>query len=756
MADKISKVVLAWSVTGQPAVLQSVGMVQASINNAKKASDLLHDSIVGLRSLDAAKELGAKFGVLAGNIETADDNARQLGIELGKIGASKSEIAAAATEFERFRKAQAELPSFSDEELGLGGAGGRKGQSLGSKIRSLPSVQIPGLGIGTDAIGNLLRVIERIPPAALPAIAALGAVAVAFALISKTVPDVTSGIRQITALDKAYYEARIKGTKDSINAIIEQKKFEQQVAQAQVDNLAFVAEGYAEIQRKSEGLPNVINPIIEVFGALNAANFKDIREARIKYDEAQAALKKANEDLDLYNGLLGEQSTALNTAAEAQKKATEDGIQRVIELAGKQAETQIQINDLIKNGTKEELAAKKKTVEAAKEKALIELNLIGEQLANAKEGSLAQQEYQNRVAELTREFNDADDQLIALNNSVVLLGVKLNDAKEKIEKNNEEIADLIIGYNEDVTKADEDARKTLADIADRYNTALVKAAEDAAKAAEQALQKLNDQAEKLATNLQRDNEAAQRKAQDDALKAAIKFQEQEAKAARDHANAILKIKQDADNREQDLIAARDFAGLFRSRRDTATQISQLNTQYQQEQAERLAAFQQAQADRAQDYANQQRERMIKYQQALEDARKQYNRELAQANSAYIAAQAAAVRARDTQLQIAQTEYTTKLNMLRDHIQRSLALYAQGLDAEEQLRQARTAALLQQAALAAGNFAAPSVQFPGSNSITNNSSSSASFVNNFNISGGNQGLVDLINSQISRTISGYLN
>lgn len=753
MADKVSKVVLAWSTTGETQAVASVGKVQAAVNNAKKASETLNEELGNLRGLDIAKELGQYYGTLAGDIEKADVAAKNLGDALFKVGASKTEIAAAATEFERFRQAQAELPTFSDGELGVGGGGGGGLSRIGSKIRSLPSTQIPGLGIGTDAIGNLLRVVGAISPAALPAIAALAALGAAVAVVAKNVPDVTAGIRQITELDKAYYEARIKGTKDSINSIIEQKQLEQKIAQARVDDLQFVAQGFDEIKQKSgDALGGVLIGITEVAGALNAGNFKDVRDARIAYDQAQEELKKANKELGLYNGLIDDQTVALNTAIEAQKKATADGIQRTIDLAGKQADTQIEIQKLIAEGSAKDLEAKKKSVEAEKEKATIELGILGAQLAAAKDGSAEQIAFQAKILELTRAFNDADDQLQALNGSVVTLGVTLNDAKAKIEKNNTEIGNLIIGYNEDRAKADDAAYKELADIQQKYNDSLVKAAQDAADAAEKALQKLNDQAEKLATNLQRDNESAQRKAQDDALKAAIKFQEAEAKAARDHANTLLKIQQDAANREQDLIASRDFAGLFRSRRDTATQIQQLNQQYTQEQAERLLAFQQAQADRANDYANQARERQIKYQQALEDARKQYNKELTAANVAYIAAQSAAVRARDTQLQIAQSKYDAEINLLNAHIQRSLQLYAQGLSAEEQLRQAQTAALLQQAGLANGNFAAPAVNFGGAG-VSNSTSSNSTLLNNtFNIRGSNP---SNIANEVLRVISGLI-
>jgi len=249
MADKVSKVVLAWQVQGDSAAVASVGRVQAAVNNAKKASETLNEELGNLRGLDIAKELGQYYGTLAGDIEKADVAAKNLGEALFKVGASKTEIAAAATEFERFRQAQAELPTFSDSELGVGGGGGGGLSRLGSKIRSLPSTQIPGLGIGTDAIGNLIRVVGAISPAALPAIAAVAALGAAVAVVAKNVPDVTAGIRQITELDKAYYEARIKGTRDSINAIVEQKQIEQKIAQARFDDLQFVSQGYDIIKQ---------------------------------------------------------------------------------------------------------------------------------------------------------------------------------------------------------------------------------------------------------------------------------------------------------------------------------------------------------------------------------------------------------------------------------------------------------------------------------------------------------------------------
>jgi len=752
----VSKQVLAWSTTGVDNTVASVGRVQAAVNNAKKASETLNDELGNLRGLDIAKELGQYYGTLAGDITKADVAAQNLSTALFKVGATKTEIAAAATEFERFKKAQAELPTFDDAELGLGGAGGKKGQSLGSKIRSLPSVQIPGLGIGTDAIGNLLRILERVPPTAIPAIAAIAALTAAIAIVAKNVPDVTSGIRQITALDKAYYEARIKGTKDSIAAIIEQKQLEQKIAQARVNDLQFVAAGYDELHDKLGLLSKPIDALVEVAGALNATNFKDVRDARIAYDEAQASLKKANEDLALYNGLLDDQTVALNTADEALKKFANDVAQQTIGSIEESAKVQQEVNRLIAEGSQKELDAKKKELEAIQKNAEFQLTALKKNIDAAQEGSDAQKTYQEAFDKQSDIYNNATFELRQFSSAAVEAAVAFNDAQAELKKNTDESADLIIKYGEDRLKADDAAYQELAAIQDRYNNALVKAADDAAKAAEQALQKLTDQAAKLATGLQRDNEAAQRKAQDDALKAAVKFQEQEAKAARDHANNILKIKQDADNREQDLIASRDFAGLFRSRRDTQTQIQQATQQYQQEQSDRLAAFQQAQADRAQDYANQARERQIRYQQALEDARAQYNKELAQANVALIAANNAAVRARDSQLKIAQSKYDAEIALLNAHIQKSLQLYAQGLSAEEQLQQARTNALLQQISLLNGNFSAGAVNFGAAGSNTTNSSSSnASITNNFALNNGNITQQSIANI-VSKVISGYLN
>jgi hypothetical protein len=748
MADKVSKVVLAWQVQGETQAVASVGRVQAATNNAAKASDTLKETLTDLRVEAASVDLGKKYGEMAQDITKADEAAKSLADELARIGASKSDIAAAAREFEAFRTAQ--------DATGAGGGGSSALTQFGAKLRSLPSTRIPGTELGTDAIGNLARVIGTLPPAVLPVIALLGGVAVGFVLLGKSLEDARAKVQAAIEAQNKYFQQLQDLTTKQAQLEIDRLKIRNELIRAQVESELRV------VEIGKEGVVSAFSGIFDAVGVLLGGAYEDLAKrlatAGVSKDVLDNIQKLGKEfdanatSIGLLTDALKDGALAANDAAEAIKKATADGIQRTIDLAGKQADTQIEIQKLVAEGSAKDLEAKKKSVEAEKEKATIELGILGAQLAAAKDGSAEQIAFQAKILELTRAFNDADDQLQALNGSVVTLGVTLNDAKAKIEKNNTEIGNLIIGYNEDRAKADDAAYKELADIQQKYNDSLVKAAQDAADAAEKALQKLNDQAEKLATNLQRDNESAQRKAQDDALKAAVKFQEQEAKAARDHANTLLKIQQDAANREQDLIASRDFAGLFRSRRDTATQIQQLNQQYTQEQAERLLAFQQAQADRANDYANQARERQIKYQQALEDARKQYNKELTAANVAYIAAQSAAVRARDTQLQIAQSKYDAEINLLNAHIQRSLQLYAQGLSAEEQLRQAQTAALLQQAGLANGNFAAPAVNFGAAGVSSSTSNSSTSLNNTFNIRGSNP---SNIANEVLRVISGLI-
>jgi hypothetical protein len=66
-----------------------------------------------------------------------------------------------------------------------GGSGGTRNKltEIGVGLRNLPSQQIPGLGVGTDAIGNIFRIFGKLEPMAVGFAAAIGVGVAAVSLL---------------------------------------------------------------------------------------------------------------------------------------------------------------------------------------------------------------------------------------------------------------------------------------------------------------------------------------------------------------------------------------------------------------------------------------------------------------------------------------------------------------------------------------------------------------------------------------------
>lgn len=742
MADKVSKQIIQWEVQGDTQAVASVGRVQAALNNNKKASDQFRESLTALRVEADALKYAKQYGTMARDIEKADDAARQLEKNLGEIGARKSEIAAAAAEFERFRLA----------EDGGGGKGGRTSKitQFGAKIRNLPSTRIPGTELATDAIGNLLRLFGAFPPVLLPIIAGLGAVGAAFLIMGKNLEGVREALKNVIEAENKYYkdiqELNTKQAQQEINRL----KLRQALIQEQTQNeLRVVQVGAHGVTESFAGIFDVIGLLM---GETVEGGYRLLAKSLINRDITAnlEALKKESEaaasSILLLEQGLEQGRFATNDWTDALKRFAESNLADIDNVA----QIQTDINKLIADGSQLELEAKQKELAGIQDIASLRIALLNEQLAAVKADSEAAGIYTDEILRQQRIFANAGQELAALGDNAVQAAVKLNDANRELEQLDKERVKLVQEYEADVLSVEEAARKAQADAADKYNDALVKAAQTAAKAAENALSKLQDQTAKLALSNQRGIEESGRKRQQDALNDLIKYQQADAKLARDHAENLLDIKRDADDKEQDLIAARDFAGLFRSRRDTSRQLETANRQFEQERADRAAAFAIANEDRARQYAFEDSERRIKYQQANADAKAQYDKELSQANAALIAARNQALQARNDQLNIAASKYNAELQLLQRSIQINLQLKQAGYSAEQQLLIEFNAALARSISYARGIFAPSTASFAGASSI-NNTSTQNSINSTFNVRGNNPTeLASFINSQLSTT------
>lgn len=196
------------------ALLQGV----ASDIKALGASDPLKAANVGLEGLsEEAKSLGGRFSEAHSQLNLLKGDFKELEVAASQIAKTPLVDPASIKELEDLRK---ELVDGASPAKASGGASssGEDGGSgpnfltrAGSAIRSLPSQRIPGLNIGTDAIGNF----ARLGGAALDAAKASGvlaaaqtassAVTEAYAAVTSTLTAIKTGDVTVTEVLTAAY-----------------------------------------------------------------------------------------------------------------------------------------------------------------------------------------------------------------------------------------------------------------------------------------------------------------------------------------------------------------------------------------------------------------------------------------------------------------------------------------------------------------------------------------------------------------------
>lgn len=340
-------------------------------------------------------------------------------------------------------------------------------------------------------------------------------------------------------------------------------------------------------------------------------------------------------------------------------------------------------------------------------------------------------------------------------NTVVGIGEELTEFAEQQARQRKEIADAVAGYNTDVLALETRTAEQRAAIAERLNNALVAAAENAAKAAEDALERAQQVRDKLAADYARNEADELRKVQLERADIVLNASREEAKAARDHARNLARIRADAQEREFELALNRDFAGLFFSRRQTTKALNDATESYNAEQAERRAALNERLDDLARSYIEERNQRAAKYQQDVLDAQAQYEREKAQIEVNRRDAEAKAKQAAQREQAALAQKYTTQLALLRNGLQSELNLMSMGAQQRVELeRQTQEALLAQARAFMQARIGASYAPGAGSSSVTN-----ANTLNNsstYNISSGNspaqnQALVGMIEQMTLRVV-----
>ena len=388
--------------SGDRDTINTFKQVQRGIDDARKASAQLTSQLQEARQV---------------NLNALEDEAEQLTRQMRE---AKEETRAVTDEL---KKANQQSLSGGGRRSSSGGARQQISNAIGDGVGDVLQELTGNIGPlrtaanrAGDSIGDLVL---KLGPQGL-GLAAVGlAAAAAIKLVSDRVPDVTAGIREVIALDEEYYRLRRTGTTESIKELIKQQELEVQIAQDQVDGLSGVVDGYDEIKRRSGALSPVFEGIIEVFGALNADVYKDIRDARLEYDEANLSLKEATAQLDRYKRLLGESTVAANDAAQAAGEMLKKfigGIGEFFEETQRYIDTQKQLAEANKAVADAE-AERLKTIQKRQQEDIRAAQVadLERRIQQAQEKEAAEARKQ-RIVDLRSEGADAEAQILTKNN----------------------------------------------------------------------------------------------------------------------------------------------------------------------------------------------------------------------------------------------------------------------------------------------------------------------------------------------------
>lgn len=603
----------------------------ADLSAVESSARTLRQYIQATRdALKAESDLNSASLKLASSQKLVDDSLRssfssQVSSRLSDLK-NKTEAETQAMQrlrasIEGVKNAADDLPDLKDSDFNGGGDKLAAGRQFLGAAGSIASRVSPEAGTGISVISSIVEAnkelpkfkdaISELPPVALAAGAAFAGLVAGLEIGNRVAVDNTAAIRDVTGRTKEYYELLVTGTTDSINAKIAEAELQKRIAQAQVDELSFVADGYDEVHRRAGALSGVADGIIEIAGALGGKNFKDIRDARIKYDEANASLAEANKNLDLYKGLLDDTNVKENDRNAALKE--ESQIQD--QLLEKQISRQVREAQLLRSGTENQVQGR---IESLLDENAAIVNVIASGKASAEE-----------LDRLSARLGDNNAELEDLQTNILGV-VRLREAEAAAAKKQEEItlksAASYEKYLNDVRKLDDDSiQARIAQMA-KYNQTLVTIAQEASKAAETALSNLIQKRDELSTKLVQDETDAETKKHIDLLDDQIKFQRDTVRLAKEHQRDLEKIQRDAADREHDLLLARDFSGLYDLQRQTSRQLEESNTAYGDQQDNRLEAFQQENEDRQRHFVEEQQQRQVNYQRQLNEAQAQYTRE----------------------------------------------------------------------------------------------------------------------------------
>lgn len=616
-ADKASIAALKADFQTIKADIGSLSAVQSDLN--RRLGDIDRTN-----KIDA---LGARFGKLGVEIKNADAAAQMLAERLQKIGASGPEIDRAAAAFSNASAAAS------------GGEGGGRGINLtaiGSKIRSLPSTQIPGTGLATDAIGNILRVLGALPPAALPVIGVLGGVVAGFVLLNKSLEDVKKAAQNAAKSNQDYYDA------------IGQSKTTEE-AKARIEELNRL------IKAQSDATANATTATGKAFEGAQQ-QFGDLG-ARLLF--AIGGVGQSSEDakkkLDEYNAELQGLQRAVddNALAAADLAAQEEKLREIRDKnADQQIAREIQNSQFLRSGTEDSVQARIDS-------------LLEENMAIAKVVTtvgLSNEE----VGKLTDKLTENNAQLQDLQTNVLGV-VRARDADIQAAKDQEAAMKDAQKVMEDAQKATAKETEDLIKIQEKYAESVAKLKDNLEQANIEAAIKQQQKLADLLTDLQQkqaDDATNYAEKQDEALE---KFNESRIDIEENYRKRVLEIEKEYTRSSTDAIQNRDAVALDAAKRKRQEDLDDAGTKRDEDEKAREKDYQNQLKELKQNFEQQQKQRVVDYQRRLADADLQFRREAEQRQRKYNYDLAQLAQAQAQDIQERKAAYNKQISDLKTYL-----------------------------------------------------------------------------------------
>lgn len=329
MADKAIRAILQYDVDQAKlqTTLAAAKKVTGGIDDISAALQKAYAS--GLNFDEAMKQINANYALTgvaddanaaSGNINTAATNAKVLTTDLDAAQASASGLTQRLKEAAAARASAGPDPvdSLRADAFGGGAVGAAPDLGrIGSELRKLPSIQIPGTGVGTDAIANMIRLggaaqglgveLGTLVPVVGLVIAAIGGLVIA---IQHFAGDSKKATEDYLASQPNFVKALTESTRAQVEADLKDAENRKKAAQLTIDlSQSILDNAEAEIKRQAPTSSGAVIGIAKLF------DLGGVNEIQASIDEAQKALGSASLDIDHYIAVLGNNSTAAADAA---------------------------------------------------------------------------------------------------------------------------------------------------------------------------------------------------------------------------------------------------------------------------------------------------------------------------------------------------------------------------------------------------------------------------------------------------------